>query len=244
MRKCLSLALVVAMLLACAPGVASASEVYVAVSPGIAQCVEDIYASFVATGGGELVFVKEATGPLAQKIDAGAPFALLVAADPDWPEWLRKRGKIKDVHACAQGHLVLWCEDEKVCKDAAMADLRIATPDPDTTSHGVMAADLLKSEGIWEKNLESGRIIIVKNALQAVMTVNAGSADAALIPSSLAIESGGFYASLPSPAIPTVGGLNVDFPDETAAAFWEYLRSPESAPLWEKWGFEPVDVQR
>ena len=64
MRKSLSLALVVAMLLTCVTGVASASEVYVAVSPGIAQCVEDIYASFVAAGGGELVFVKEATGQI------------------------------------------------------------------------------------------------------------------------------------------------------------------------------------
>ncbi|NCC69014.1 MAG: 3-phosphoserine/phosphohydroxythreonine transaminase, partial [Clostridia bacterium] len=32
-------------------------------------------------------FVKEATGPLAQKIDAGAPYDLLIAADPKWPQW-------------------------------------------------------------------------------------------------------------------------------------------------------------
>lgn len=243
MKKKLFLAFVVAFSLMY-NGAVFASEVYVAVSPGIAQCVEDIYASFVSSGGGELLFVKEPTGPLAQKIDAGAPFALLVAADPDWPEWLEKRGKLRDVHPCANGRMVLWSESKSVCDNAVLAELWIAVPNPETTSHGKLASSLLKDEGIWDKNLASGAIIIVKDALHGVMAVGAGSADAAMIPASLAIESGGFYSHLPSPPLPTVGGLNAVLYDDTAAEFWNYLRSPAAAPIWEKWGFEPVEMAR
>ena len=226
------------------PGAASEEDVYVAVSPGIAQCVEDIYASFAAAGGGKLVFVKEATGPLAQKMDAGAPFALLIAADPGWPKWLLERGKLKDTQVCARGHLVLWTEKEELCSEEKLASLRIASPDPETTSHGALAADYLKSHGIWEKKMESQALVITKNALHAVMSVQAGSTDAALIPESLAIEVGGFRTRLPVSPHPTVGGLSTSFPSEVAEAFWKYLLSSNAAPLWKKWGFEPAEAVR
>ncbi len=219
---------------------AAEGDVYVAVSPGIARCVEDIYASFAAAGGGKLVFVKEATGPLAQKMDAGAPFALLIAADPEWPKWLLERGKLKDTQVCARGHLVLWAEKEEFGSEEKLASLRIASPDPETTSHGALAADYLKSHGIWEKKMESQALVITKNALHAVMSVRAGSTDVALIPESLAIEVGGFRTRLPVPPHPTVGGLSTSFPSEVAEAFWKYLLSSNAAPLWKKWGFEPA----
>ena len=224
------------------PGAASEEDVYVAVSPGIAQCVEDMYASFVAAGGGKLVFVKEATGPLAQKMDAGAPFALLIAADPGWPKWLYERGKLKDMRVCANGHLVLWAEKEEFCCEEKLASLRIASPDPETTSHGTLAADYLKGLGLWDEGAASGKIVITKNALHAIMAVQAGSADVALVPASLAIEMEGVYVQLPVPPLPTVGGLSTAHSPESAAAFWKFLRSPEAAPLWEKWGFEAAEV--
>ena len=236
------LVLVFLLSLVCvAPSVSIASEgdVYIAVSPGIAQCVEDIHASFVAAGGGKLVFVKEATGPLAQKIDTGAPFHLLVAADPKWPKWLEERGKLQDMRVCANGTLVLWAEKEEFCSVEKLPTLRIATPDPETTSHGTLAADYLKSLKLWDDGMASGTIIITKDALHAVLSVQAGSSDVALIPASLAIEVKGTYVKLPTPSLPTVGGLITANPSDVAAAFWNYLCSPEAAPIWEKWGFEP-----
>jgi molybdate transport system substrate-binding protein len=223
---------------------ASGGDVYVAVSPGIARCVENIYASFVDAGGGKLVFVKETTGPLAQKMDAGAPFAVLVAADPGWPKWLHEKGKLKDMQVCARGHLVLWAEKEELCSEEKLGSLRIASPDPETTSHGALAAAYLKSHGIWEKKMESQALVITKNALHAVMSVQAGSTDVALIPESLAIEVGGFRTRLPVSPHPTVGGLSTSFPSEVAEAFWKYLLSSNAAPLWKKWGFEPAEAVR
>jgi molybdate transport system substrate-binding protein len=222
----------------------SSDDVYVAVSPGIAPCVEDIYSLFAGAGGGPIVFVKEATGPLAQKMDAGAPFDLLVAADPEWPAWLAERGKLAGLQKCADGHLVLWAENKESCSEEKLPDLRIAAPDPETTSHGILAAGYLTSAGLWEEGLASKKILISRNALHAVLAVQAGSADAALIPESLAIGTKGAYIRLAVPPISTVAGLNTAGASETAGAFFRFLLSPEAAGVWKKWGFEPAGAPK
>jgi len=219
-------------------------QVYVAVSPGIAACVEEIYTRFSEAGGGPIVFVKEATGPLAQKMDAGAPFDLLVAADPEWPAWLAERGKLADLQKCADGHLVLWAERKEFCSEERLHALRIATPDPETSSHGILAAGYLKSAGLLEEGLTSRKILIVRNALHAFLAVQAGSADAALLPESLVIGSKGVYTLLPVPPISTIAGINTSGVSETARAFFRFLLSPEVAGVWKKWGFEPAGAPK
>lgn len=240
MLKAVRLFLLSLFLFCCSFPAFPSDDVYVAVSPGIAPCVEEIYTRFSEAGGGPIVFVKEATGPLAQKMDAGAPFDLLVAADPEWPRWLAERGKLADLQKCADGHLVLWAENKDSCSEERLSALRIATPDPETTSHGILAAGYLKSAGLWEEGLASKKILFSRNALHAVLAVQAGSADAALIPESLAIGTKGAYTRLSVPPISTVAGVNTAGASETARAFFRFLLSPEAAGVWKKWGFEPA----
>lgn len=212
----------------------------VAVSAGIAQCVEDIHRAFTAAGNPPLTFVKEATGPLAQKIDAGAPYDLLVAADPKWPQWLTERGKLRDLHPCARGHLVLWSQKKEFCHPEALQDRIVASPTPESTSHGKLAQAYLASRKLWNVVPENTKLILTGNALQAVMAVKAGSAEVALIPTSLAIEVGGSYVVLPADPIPTVGGLRAAEADPNAVRFWTFLRSSDASKIWERWGFEPL----
>ncbi len=219
---------------------AAEPEGVVAVSAGIAQCVEDIHRAFTAAGNPPLTFVKEATGPLAQKIDAGAPYDLLVAADPKWPQWLAERGKLRNLHPCARGHLVLWSQKKEFCNPETLQDRIVASPTPESTSHGKLAQAYLVSRKLWNVAPENGKLLLTGNALQAVMAVKAGSAEVALIPMSLAIEVGGSHVVLPVDPIPTIGGLRTAETNPNAVRFWKFLRSSDAAKIWERWGFEPL----
>ncbi len=219
---------------------AAEPEGVVAVSAGIAQCVEDIHRAFTAAGNPPLTFVKEATGPLAQKIDAGAPYDLLVAADPKWPQWLAERGKLRNLHPCARGHLVLWSQKKEFCNPETLQNRIVASPTPESTSHGKLAQTYLVSRKLWNVAPENTKLMLTGNALQAVMAVKAGSAEVALIPMSLAIEVGGPHVVLPADPIPTVGGLRTAETNPNAVRFWEFLRSSDAAKIWERWGFEPL----
>lgn len=214
-----------------------------AVSAGIAPCVEDLMSSFVANGGQPMALVKEATGPLAQQIDRGAPYDLLIAADPEWPQWLKERGKLKNLTVCAQGFLVLWSPSQKPIALEKLDSLRLATPNPETTSHGKLAKSYLEKRGLWAKALEAHRLIISDSAPAAVLAVKGGSADAAFIPLSLAKTLGGSVTSLPVDPTPTVVGLNAAGANENAVKFWKFLQSPKAASIWAKWGFRPLSAQ-
>ncbi|KRT36309.1 hypothetical protein HMPREF1705_03585 [Acetomicrobium hydrogeniformans ATCC BAA-1850] len=73
----------------------------VAVAAGIAPCVEEVMEAYAEAGGEKMEFVKEACGPLANKIAMGAPYDMFLASEPRWPKWLKAKGMLVDVHAFA-----------------------------------------------------------------------------------------------------------------------------------------------
>lgn len=212
-------------------------EGIVAVSAGIAPCVEALIQAFVARGGRPMSVVREATGVLARQMDQGAPYDVLVAADPEWPEWLASRGKLRDVTVCAQGRMVLWSAKGETPALQELGRLVVACPDPATTSHGRLARRFLEDRGLWEAGQSNGRILLVSNAVQGVLTVKGGSAQAAFIPLSLAQTAGGSICDLPGMDLPTVAGMAATSLHPDAKPFLTFLASPEAAAIWRAWGF-------
>ena len=92
------------LLLFCVPAMAN----IVAVAAGIAPCVEEVVEAYVKAGGEKMELVKEACGPLAQQIASGAPYEVLLASEPRWPNWLEDKGLLTDVDTFAVGQLTLW----------------------------------------------------------------------------------------------------------------------------------------
>ncbi|GAB6280903.1 MAG: molybdate ABC transporter substrate-binding protein [Thermovirga sp.] len=218
---------------------ASAEEDILAVSAGISPCVEEIMKSFTATGGQPLSVVKAATGPLAQQIDKGAPYSILVAADPEWPEWLVQRGHGKDPRVCALSCLALWSEKPVNGLEAGdLEPLVIAAPNPEFTSHGKMAMEFLSKLGLWEKGIDNGHVLLCGNAPQCVAAVKSGTAQAALIPLSTATIAGGATREITSvEPTPTVVLLIDRFSSPNAVAFGSFLLGEKAREIWTKWGF-------
>ncbi len=242
MRKFVSLLLSAFFVLVL--GISAANPVFaeqdiLAVSAGISPCVEEIIDAFTAAGGQPLEVVKAATGPLAQQIDNGAPYGILVAADPEWPEWLVERGHGKNPAVCALSHIAIW--SVKPLNGAEKCDLEnlvIAAPNPEMTSHGKAAREFLSKLGLWEQGIANGHVLLCGNAPQCVAAVKSGTAQAALIPASTALLAGGEYTVIydvePSPTVVLIID-RFSFPN--AVAFGSFLLGEKARSIWTKWGF-------
>ena len=125
----------VALLVGCT-GPAFAEEGIVAVSAGIASCVENLIQAYAVQGGKPLTLVRESTGTIARQMDQGAPYDVLVAADPEWPQWLAERGKLKAAAPCARGQMVVWVASGKPPRLEDLGKIVLACPDPESTSTG------------------------------------------------------------------------------------------------------------
>ena len=226
----------VALLVGCT-GPAFAEEGIVAVSAGIASCVENLIQAYAVQGGKPLTLVRESTGTIARQMDQGAPYDVLVAADPEWPQWLAGRGKLKAAAPCARGQMVVWVASGEPPRLEDLGKIVLACPDPESTSHGKLARKFLQDRKLWDAGKRNGRILVVANAVQGVMTVKGGTAKAALMPLALALGSKGAYRELPGTEIPTVAGLGTNSTNPNAKAFLAFLRSDGAAPIWRQWGF-------
>jgi molybdate transport system substrate-binding protein len=218
---------------------ARADDGVVAVSAGISPCVEEIVRAFVDAGGQPLTLVKEATGPLARQIDQGAPYDLLIAADPEWPEWIVERGHSRDSRVCALGMLALWSpQTVKGIGARDLAPLILAVPNPDFTSYGKLSEGYLEGLGLWEKGLKEKRILLCGGAPQCVAAVRAGTAKAALIPLTTAIKMGGTMKEIrKAGALPTVVLVTDRVSSPNALAFKSFLFKEKARAIWKKWGF-------
>jgi molybdate transport system substrate-binding protein len=220
-------------------GPAGAEDGVVAVSAGISPCVEEIMSAFVTSGGQALTLVKEATGPLARQIDQGAPYDLLIAADPEWPEWLVERGHSRDSRVCALGMLALWSpEPVKGIGARELSALTLAVPNPEFTSFGKLAQGYLEGLGLWEKGLKEKRILLCGGAPQCVAAVRAGTAKAALVPLTTAIRMGKEVKEIRNAgALRTIVLVTDRVSSPNALAFKSFLFREKARSIWKKWGF-------
>lgn len=220
------------------PADASAGKGALAVSLGISPCIEEMLDFFEASGGGSLALVKETTGILARQIDSGAPYDLLIAADPEWPDWLISRGNGNSSRICAWNRLSIWSENPVDEND--LPALVIAIPNPDFTSYGRKAMEFLSQMGLWEKGIENGQVLLCGSAPQCVATVRAGTAQVALIPLPTANLAGGYSRVIDRvDSLPVVVILVNEDPPEEILQFSSFLFMREATKIWSKWGFEP-----
>ncbi len=210
-----------------------------AVASGIAPCLEEVMEAYITRGGEVLQMVQGSCGVLARQMSSGAPYDLLLASEPRWPNWLKGKGGISDLKVFARGQLVLWHEKSDPPKLLSLGKYLLAIPEPETTAYGMLAKEYLQRRGLWAELLESKKIIFVGSAPQAVLAVRHGALDAAFIPRSMAIKAGGSYINIARGVIDQVGGLAVEA-GENARRFWLFCRSAGAQSIWRKWGFEAV----
>lgn len=244
--------LVLAIVVLGAP-VAHASESVVAAAADLQTALPEIAKEFSKEQGHELRLVFGATGNLAQQVRAGAPFALLLAADTETPAQLLQAGKARGAaQVYAIGRLGLFVRsdagfrdngDLKALRAALLAGKvpRLAIANPEHAPYGRAARAALQRAGAWNRAQE--RLVLGESAGQAGQFAASGSVTAALLPWSQATNPTLLARGTMTQLTDEVGGtlpqaaILLGAPEPIAEAFLRFLLSPQVGRILVQHGF-------
>jgi len=256
----LSLVLAAASSPGCEGGAGSApsavADVTVFAAASTRDVMEEAAARFEAKTGIRPVLSFAASSTLARQIQAGSPADIFVSADEAWMDVLQAYGAIlggtrSDLLA---NRLVMIAPVQREFHvepvesfdfAAVLPEIeRIAVADPGHVPAGRYAKEALESLGWWQA-LEP-RLIPAQDVRAALRLVEIGEVDAGIVYATDAVHSDRVTVIC---TLPERLHTPVRYPvaqcvdDEAAAAFIEFLRSPEMIEVFESAGFIVLEGQ-
>ncbi len=184
-----------------------------------------------------------ASGNLYAQILEGAPFDIFLAADATYVEQLARQGLAlhDSIFVYAKGQLVLWVPkdlplDPDKLKMGLLLDpsiRRIAIANPRHAPYGGLAEQALRAAGIYQE--VASKLVFGDSAAQAAQFLQAGAADAGLIPHSLAaaapMRAAGRFWVIPEELAPSLVQAGILLGKaacaEAATALRDFLLSEE-----------------
>ncbi len=194
----------------------------------------------------------EASGQLAEQIKAGAPFDLFLSANVKFVSDFAAAGLVEpaSVRPYARGSLVLCLHRAAGDQVRGLADLsrpeikRIAIANPDYAPYGLAARQALERAGLWSR-LES-RIVRASSVRQAMVYVQNGDAEAALVSHALAdapdVRVIAVDAALYDPLIQALGIVAATSQHDRASALAQFIRGDEGQAILRESGFLSPDA--
>ncbi|MEX2648641.1 MAG: molybdate ABC transporter substrate-binding protein [Alphaproteobacteria bacterium] len=243
-----------ALAVALAPGLAAAGQVAVAVATNFAKPLEALVAEFKARTGHDVIISSGSTGKLYAQIEAGAPFDVFLAADAARPAKLADEGFADPASrfTYALGRLVLLSRGPAAAGRDCLEVLRastgkVAIANPATAPYGAAAKKTLQALGLWDQ--VEARIVQGEDIGQTFAFIDTGNAEIGFVAASqVAAEPADgatgcrwevtqdLHAPIEQQAVLLARGEG----NPAAAAFVEFLRSPEAAKTIGAFGYGTV----
>jgi molybdate transport system substrate-binding protein len=225
----------------------------VAAAADLNSALTEIAASFKKQTGTTVKLSFGSSGALTQQIQNGAPFDLFLSADMDYPKQLAdaRQAEASSLYRYAVGGLVLWVPADSpldvehkgmnVLADPSVKKIAIANPR--LAPYGRAAVAAMKHVQLYDQ--VSDRLVMGENISQAAQFVESGNAQVGFVAlahvTSPAMQGKGRYWQIPAEAYPPLDqGLVIisrSRRKKQAAAFVEYIKSPESAKVFSRYGF-------
>ncbi|MEZ5615292.1 MAG: molybdate ABC transporter substrate-binding protein [Rhodocyclaceae bacterium] len=227
------------------PNVAAAADLKFALT--------EIAAAHARAGGGRVSLSFGSSGAFRRQIAQGAPFELFLSADEAYVDALVAEGRLEGPGVrYAIGRLVLYLPHGSPLKaDDTLHDLaaaardgrlkKLAIANPEHAPYGRAAREALRHVGAWEALRD--RLVLGENAAQAARFASSGSAQAGIVPLSLAradelAARGGFVALPESWHAPLRQRMALaKGAGEAARRFYAFLQSPAARAIFAKHGF-------
>lgn len=228
-------------------------EINVAAAADLSSALQEVAVAYQNRTGTALKISFGASGALTQQIENGAPFDIFFSADMDYPKRLISAGHADGatLYRYAVGKLVLWVpKDSPLDVEHKGMDVlldpsvkKIAMANPQHAPYGRAAAAALQHYGLSEK--VSDKLVLGENIAQAAQFVESGNAQVGFVAlahaAAPAMQGKGKYWVVPAIAYPALDQgvvlLSQSVHKQDAAAFLEYVRSPEFAATLKKYGF-------
>ena len=187
-------------------------------------------------------WVTGASATLAQQIENGAPYDLLLSANAQFVDKLASNRKLlpESVRPYAVGRVGILWRDRKShpLRDLASNWVRtVALPNPKLAPYGAAAQGALEHLGIWQ--VVQPKIVYGENVRQTLQLFESGNADAVLTSDSLlrAEKADLIPANLHSPIVQKAGIVSGSSFRKNAEAFLQFLVSPAAQSVFAQFGF-------
>jgi molybdate transport system substrate-binding protein len=194
-----------------------------------------------------------ASGQLAEQIKQGAPFDVFLSANETFVRDLAGGGFIKpgSMHRYARGSLVLAVYPDVGDKVKSLADLtrpevkKIALANPSTAPYGKAGKQALVNAGLWDQL--QPKIVIAESVRQALLYVQKGDAEAALVGRAIAnvpdVRSVEVDAQLYDPIIQALGVTAATARSADAEQFALFVIDAEGQRTLKEFGFTSAEAE-
>jgi molybdate transport system substrate-binding protein len=226
--------------------------VTIAAASDLTYAMNEIAANFEKATGCSVRVTTGSSGNFLSQIENGAPFDVFFSADIEYPRKLEAEGLAApgSTYLYAVGKIVLWVRNDSrldiskglaVLRDPSIQKLAIANPQH--APYGRVAEEALRNAGLYDA--VKAHLVLGENISQAAQFVESGNADAGILALSLVVSPGlkekGRYARIPEnlykPIQQGVALVRASQNPQGAKAFLDYIKSPATAALLERYGF-------
>ena len=194
-----------------------------------------------------------ASGQLAEQIKQGAPFDIFLSANETFVLDLARGGFVKPgtIRRYARGSLVLAVYHHVEDRVRSLADLtrievkKIALANPTTAPYGKAGKQALENAGLWDQL--QPKIVIAESVRQALLYVQKGDAEAALIGRAIAnvpeVRPVEIDAKLYDPIIQAFGIIAATTRSADAEQFALFVLDAEGQRTLKEFGFTSIDSE-
>ncbi|MFM1158042.1 molybdate ABC transporter substrate-binding protein [Yersinia enterocolitica] len=241
-----------AALLAAFSSSAMAADITVFAAASLTNALQDIAVQYKKEKQVDVVASYASSSTLARQIEQGAPADLFISADQQWMDYaIDKQQMVANTRFTLLGNeLVLIApKDSKITKVAIdkktdwkklLEGGRLAVGDPDHVPAGIYAKESLENLGAWATL--APEMARANNVRSAMALVERAEAPLGIVYGSDAIASDKVKVV---GVFPEASHKPVEYPmaivkgheNPTVTAFYDYLKSPAAAVIFEKYGF-------
>jgi molybdate transport system substrate-binding protein len=235
------------------PAVGQAGEIAVAAASDLNFALREIVAGFETQTGHSVKLSLGSSGNFVAQISNGAPFDLFFSADLAYARKLEEAGLAEPgtLFRYAVGRIVVWVPkgspiDVQTLGMQALLHpsvKKIAIANPAHAPYGRAAVAAMEHFKVYEA--VRNKLVLGENISQAAQFVQSGGADVGILALSLALapvmKERGRLWEVPLEAYPRLeqGAVIVKAAKEkkTARAFLDYVKRPEGAAVFKRYGF-------
>ncbi|CNG57533.1 molybdate transporter periplasmic protein [Yersinia enterocolitica] len=231
---------------------AMAADITVFAAASLTNALQDIAAQYKKEKQVDVVASYASSSTLARQIEQGAPADLFISADQQWMDYaIDKQQMVANTRYTLLGNeLVLIApKDSKITKveidkktdwKKLLEGGRLAVGDPDHVPAGIYAKESLENLGAWATL--APEMARANNVRSAMALVERAEAPLGIVYGSDAIASDKVKVV---GVFPAASHKPVEYPmaivkgheNPTVTAFYDYLKSPAAAVIFEKYGF-------
>src|SRR5713101_4489276 len=234
-------------------GSVQAREISIAAASDLNFAFKEIVAEFEKKTGNTAKLSLGSSGNFYAQISNGAPFDLYFSADIAYPKKLEEAGLAEPgtLYMYAVGRIVVWVPKGS---PIAVAELgikalqhpsvkKVAIANPKHAPYGRAAVAAMERYKVYDAVKD--KLVLGENISQTAQFVQTGGADIGIIALSLAVapamKDTGTYWEIPLEAYPKLeqGAVVLKAAKDlkTARAFLDYIKSPQGAAVFKRYGF-------